>query len=236
MSNHGSSPETSAPAMKIEGARDLRAPAAARRRFDQLLGQRQSQIRSHRELEQRLEKVKAYLGLADAIEDALDKLSQKLFGELVGAIEQKLTEALREVLEQPLALKIEREWKRGGVTMSMHIERDGKAEDVMRGQGGSVANVLSVGLRLLALVTLDQKKHRRFLVLDEQDCWLRPDLVPRLVKIIHEAARAFGFQVLLISHHDVHLFERYADRIYRFTPTADGVSVARIGAIPQGDG
>jgi predicted ATPase len=75
---------------------------------------------------------------------------------------------------------------------------------------------------MFALATLDEKQHRRFLVLDEQDCWLRPDLVPRLVKIIHEAGRALGFQVLLISHHDVSLFEQYAERVYQFVPQSNG--------------
>jgi predicted ATPase len=95
----------------------------------------------------------------------------------------------------------------------------------MKGQGGSVANVLSVGLRMFALTTLDPAVHRRFLVLDEQDCWLRPDLVPRLVKIVHEAGRALGFQVLMISHHDISAFEQYADKIYQFIPTVNGVEV-----------
>ena len=85
-----------------------------------------------------------------------------------------------------------------------------------------MANILSVGLRMFALTTLPEERHRRFLVLDEQDCWLRPDLVPRLVKIIRDAGRALGFQVILISHHDLAAFDRYADRIYRFSPKEDG--------------
>src|SRR5690606_41403701 len=90
--------------------------------------------------------------------------------------------------------------------------------------GGSVANVLSVGLRLFALTTLDEKNHRRFLVLDEQDCWIRPDIVPRFVKIIHQAAKALNFQVLMISHHDAAVFEEYADRIIRLDPVKDGIA------------
>lgn len=78
---------------------------------------------------------------------------------------------------------------------------------------------------MYALRTLDSAVHRRFLMLDEPDCWLHPDLVPRLVKIIHHAGRALGFQVVLISHHDVTKFEQYADKIYEFIPTVDGVQV-----------
>jgi DNA repair exonuclease SbcCD ATPase subunit len=108
------------------------------------------------------------------------------------------------------------------------IERDGETEDILTGQGGSVCNVISVGLRLIALSQLDEKQHRRFLVLDEQDCWLRPDLVPRLMAIIHKVARKLQFQVLVISHHSVDIFREHADRIYRVLPSrerGDGVKV-----------
>jgi hypothetical protein len=34
----------------------------------------------------------------------------------------------------------------------------------------------------------------------------------------------------MISHHDITIFERYADRIYRFVPAGDGaVRVERVG-------
>ena len=134
---------------------------------------------------------------------------------------------------QPIALKVDRDFQRKTTTMEFHVERNGQREDILRGQGGSVANVLSVGLRLFALTTLDKQKHRRFLVLDEQDCWLRPDLVPRLVKIVRNAGRALGFQVLMISHHDSAIFERYADRIYRFIPTPEGVRIEMVPGAPS---
>ena len=113
--------------------------------------------------------------------------------------------------------------------------RDGQREHVLEGQGGSVANILSVGLRLLALTTLDEKTHRRFLVLDEQDCWLHPSLVPRLVNIVHEAGKALGFQVLMISHHEASAFERFADKIYTVIPTQDGAKVELAGGTPVVD-
>jgi hypothetical protein len=136
------------------------------------------------------------------------------------------------VLEQPIVLKVSRDYKRGVATIGFHVERNGRPEDIMKGQGGSVVNILSAGLRMFALTTLDPLIHRRFLVLDEQDCWLRPDLVPRLVKIVHDAGRARGFQVLLISHHDVSAFEQYADKNYQFIPTVDGVQVKDRAASP----
>jgi ABC-type glutathione transport system ATPase component len=171
----------------------------------------------------RLGELAGYLGVADKVTDALELLSQRLFKELLGVVEEKVTIALQEILEQPIRLRADADFKRGAATVDFWIDHEGYREDVYRGQGGSVANILSVGLRLFALTTLDPARHRRFLVLDEQDCWLRPDLVPKLVKIVQEAGRALGVQVIMISHHDLSVFEQFADKVYRFVPLLGGV-------------
>jgi hypothetical protein len=203
----------------------LRSPYEAQRRLA-VLQDRQTRLSRDRERDAaEHSRLNAYLAISDAVDQALDKLSEEMFGQIVRVLEEKLTLALQEVLEQPIVLKAERDYKRGSATIGFHVERDGHAEDIMRGQGGSVANILSVGLRMFALATLDESKHRRFLVLDEQDCWLRPDLVPRLVKIVHEAGEALGFQVLMISHHDIAAFEQYADKVYKFQPDPAGLRV-----------
>ena len=207
----------------------LRAPKEARRRLDRLADVQQGITAERERTDRRLAKLNEYLAIADGVAAALDKLSEDMFGRIVRVLEENLTRALQEVLEQPITLKVDRQYKRGTATIGFYVERAGEKEDIMRGQGGSVANVLSVGLRMFALATLPKEKHRRFLVLDEQDCWLRPDLVPRLVKIVHDAGRELGFQVLLISHHDVTAFDKYADKIYKLIPEPAGVRVVEWG-------
>jgi len=201
------------------------SPQILRRRYHNLDGQRISKRNQQQNITRQLGHLANYLALAPEVEAALETLSQELFGKLANVIERHLTLALQEVLQQAITLKVERDFKRGAATMRFHILRDGQEEDIMRGQGGSVANILSVGLRIFALTQLDTRTHRRLLVLDEQDCWLAPDLVPRLVKIIHEAAKALGFQVILISHHHTACFTPYADKILRLTPTVQGIQV-----------
>lgn len=208
------------------------SPAAARKRFDVLTGQRQALEARRDDKAKRLAELNAFLALVPAIDDALEKLSGELFGKLAALLEGHLTTILQDVLAQPIRLCARPDHKRGSATLTLHIERGGQQEDIMRGSGGSVANVLSVGLRLLALAQLDPTKHRRFLVLDEQDCWLAPDLVPRLVKIVHEAGRAMGFQVIMISHHAPSAFEPYGQKIYRFIPGPEGVTVELLAAPP----
>jgi hypothetical protein len=207
---------------------EIPTPTGLRLRVTELARDRARHQEELATTEQKLQATANYLTMAPKVEAALQSLSDKLFDETLRVLEDKLSIALQEVLDQPIRLKADPSFRRGSVSVDFYIERAGQHEDIMRGQGGSVANVLSVGLRLFALAGLDRKKHRRFLVLDEQDCWLRPELVPRLVKIIKDAATALGFQVLLISHFDVSAFETYADRIYNLVPQADGSVVAEM--------
>ncbi|WP_235951159.1 DNA repair protein [Crateriforma spongiae] len=200
-----------------------------RRRLNKLSGKREELLRQKQSLSVEIEKANGFLEIADAVTEALDKLSQDVFHRQLRVIETTLTKALQEVLDQPIVFKATSSLKRDAASVEFVVQRDGFDEDIIRGQGGSVANILSVGLRLFAITMLDESKHRKFLVLDEQDCWLHPDLVPRLVRIVQEAGRALGFQVLMISHHDVRHFVRFADRVYRLIPdTGDGVTLERV--------
>jgi ABC-type glutathione transport system ATPase component len=209
----------------------LRPAAEARRRIDRLIDRHKERQRRSVKLAGEFDELNAYLAIAGDVTLALEQLNQQLFQQLLAVVETNLTVALQEILEQPLRLTAKTEFKRDMAAVEFCIERNGEEEDILRGQGGSVQNILSVGLRMFALTTLDETQHRRFLVLDEQDCWLRPDLVPKLVKMVHDAGQALGFQVIMISHHDVAVFERYADKIYQFVPVGDGaVQVREIGA------
>jgi hypothetical protein len=178
--------------------------------------------------------MEAFLAQAPRIAERVDQLSQDLFGDILDEVERNLTFALREILAQDLKVITNREVKKGKINIIFGIERRGQREDILTGQGGSVCNIISVGLRLIALSQLHEKDHRRFLILDEQDCWLRPDLVPSLMRIIHTIAHKLQFQTMVISHHDVSLFREYADRIYRVLPPAkegEGVQVESIVVI-----
>lgn len=198
------------------------SPQGLRDRVNGLLRDRKNYRKQLRSTRAKLKKVQQYLTVAPKVAQALDALSQQLFEQLVGVLEDKLTIALQEVLEQPIKLRADTSFKYNQLSVDFYIERGGEHEDIMEGQGGSVANILSVGLRMFALTTLDERQHRRFLVLDEQDCWIKPELVPRLVKIVHDAGDALNFQVIMISHHEVAAFRTYADKIYYFHEKGNG--------------
>ena len=198
------------------------------KRMDQLVWQHSQKKKQLKTTKRQLAELDSYLAISGEVTEALQQLSDRLFNELLKILEKKLTIALQEVLQQPLKFLAKAGFKNSSAVVEFAIDRDGNTEDVYRGQGGSVQNVLSVGLRMFALATLNADEHRPFLVLDEQDCWLRPELVPQLVRIVHEASKELGFQVMMISHHDHSLFDQYADRIFRFTPDGNSVNVHRL--------
>lgn len=211
---------------RIEGG--FPDPSAMRKRFDALQWRRNTLKERLRRNAETLEGLDAFLEMQPQVAERLDELSRNLFGDILQEIEGNLSYALREILGQDLRVTSQREMKNRKMHVTFAIERQGAPEDILTGQGGSVCNIISVGLRLIALSQLDEQDHRRFLVLDEQDCWIRPDLVPHLMSIIHTIAHKLQFQVLVISHHNVELFREHADRIYRVLPPLKGNEGARV--------
>ncbi|WP_147819650.1 ATP-binding protein [Salidesulfovibrio onnuriiensis] len=199
------------------------------RRLDRLAAFGESRADEYGREREQLLRAREFLDLAPHAMDRLEELSTALFGKTLDEIEANLTHAIREILGQDRVVASRREVKnnRLQVHFEIHNQGDGEeVEDILMGQGGSVCNIFSVGLRLIALSQLSEDRHRPFLVLDEQDCWLRPTLIPRFMKLIREIARRLDLQVLVISHHPLDLFSCDTDRILALRPDREkGASI-----------
>lgn len=194
------------------------------RRLDLLSAKAEGYFEEYAQARAALKRAKDFLDLSPRAMGSLEELSTALFGEILDEIEVNLTYALGEILGQDRVVSTVREIKGNRLQVHFQIHNQGEAEkveDILTGQGGSVCNILSVGLRLIALSQLDQSRHRPFLVLDEQDCWLRPSLVPRFMKMIGEICQRLDIQALVISHHPLDLFAGTADRIYSLRPSRE---------------
>ena len=212
----GQTPEPAAAAEEL--AELARGRRELERRLDRLSGEAAGRVREYASARAALAEAAAFLDVAPKAAARLEELTRELFGEVLDEIETDLTHAVREILGQNRKVVSRREVKNNRLSIEFDMEQDGRAEDVLIGQGGSVCNILSVGLRLVALSQLDPARHRPFLVLDEQDCWLRPDLVPGFVRLIAAIADRLGIQVLYISHHPVDLFALQASRVFALRP------------------
>lgn len=205
---------------------------ALERRLHLLEAQAQTRVDEHHRLREEAVSVREFLDLAPKARDTLEELATALFGKILDEIEANLTHAIREILGQDRVVSTLREVRNNRLQIHFQIHNQGnedEIEDILTGQGGSVCNILSVGLRLVALSQLPAERHRPFLVLDEQDCWLKPSLVPRFMQIIREIAHRLDVQVLVISHHPMDSFSHSVDRIFLLKPDRElGARVERV--------
>ena len=208
---------------------DLRS---AERRYDRLAALAEARHDERRRVREAAAREREFLVLAPKARDRLEALSTALFGRILDDVERNLTHAVQEILGQDRVVVTQREVRNNRLQIHFQINNQGNAdevEDIMTGQGGSVCNILSVGLRLIALSQLPGERHRPFLVLDEQDCWLRPALIPTFMRLINEIAARLELQLLVISHHPIDLFAGAADRIFELQPDrAQGAVVTRV--------
>ncbi len=199
------------------------------RRAGQLTAKASARVDDWIKLRAEIQKVDEFLQIAPEAEKRMEELTTALFGELLSELETNLTHAIREILGQEREVKAIASIRDKKLQVDFQILNQGGEEDIMVGQGGSVCNILSVGLRLIALSRLNPELHRPFLVLDEQDCWLRPNLVPRFMELISTIAKRLDFQVLVISHHPLELFANSAESILALEPDRDtGVRIERV--------
>lgn len=136
----------------------------------------------------------------------MEELQRREHERAVGAYEELLTLFLRDVLPGHRDVVMDLRTERGLPALDVYLRKgeDMPLEDALTGTGGSVTNILSAGLRFIALI---RSGRRPFLVLDEPDCWIKPELAPKFAAVVQSVAEQLGVQVLMISHHDEQMFE-----------------------------
>jgi DNA repair exonuclease SbcCD ATPase subunit len=136
----------------------------------------------------------------------MEELQRREHERAVGAYEELLTLFMRDVLPGHRDVVMDLRTERSLPALDVYL-RKGEGmplEDALSGTGGSVTNILSAGLRFISLV---RSGRRPFLVLDEPDCWIKPELAPKFAAVVQSVAEQLGVQVLMISHHDEQMFE-----------------------------
>lgn len=151
-------------------------------------------------LEKDVGEAKYRLSLKNEVEDIILSIQERNHHRTVGMYESLLTQILQEILQnKDKSVALDLGTKAGKPTLDIMIKNGDKAEDVMSGSGGSVANVISAGLRFIALSRMNCRK---FIVLDEADCWLAPDRIGQFANVVSKMGEEMGVQSLMISHHD----------------------------------
>lgn len=148
---------------------------------------------------------KGRTALKGQIDSFLEELQADAHRRNVGSFERLLTLLVQDVLPGSHPIGLELSTERGLPALEIFAKHpDGLREDIYRDKGGSITNVVSTGLRIIAAV---KSGGRRLLVLDEPDCWIKPGSnVTDFYRVVRQAAEQVGVQCLVISHHPHSLF------------------------------
>jgi len=188
-------------------------------RAARLQGVRQSAVRRSEELRASVSLAKGRLGLAEEVARIFDALQTKAHERSVGALQRLLSAILGDVLPNEGLVRLIAQVKANATWLDVALEKSqGHLEDVLDGNGGAVTNVISAGLRFAAL---SRTQNRRLMILDEPDCWLKPQRVPAFVNVIAQVSEQTQTQTFFITHHEPELLQGRVN-VVQFTQTPSG--------------
>ena len=165
----------------------------------ELTARKAESSRQYARLYKQLSVLQARLGMNDQVKELLDELQKREHQRAVGTYEKLLTSLLQDVLPGYREILLDLSTSRGLPSLDFFIRKSkgGELEDIYSGTGGSVTNIISMGLRVISVI---RSGKRRLLLLDEPDCWLEESVIPKFVQVINQLAEKMNIQILMVTH------------------------------------
>lgn len=171
-----------------------------------LLGSKQSFEADLKIISASVEESKNWLNKQPDYVNFLRHLQELMHTKNIGIFNELLSHLTKEVLQKEKPISLDLYTHHNLPALNVTSVNNGNKEDIYQGNGGSIANIVSTGLRLIALSRL---KKRKFIILDEADCWIEVENVPRFAKIIGQLSQKLEIQTVIISHHSWKFFQSY---------------------------
>lgn len=183
--------------------------------IEKLKNKREFLIEREAKIVSNMLRAKDRLSIKEDIKNELDLLQNKTQEKSIGLFTKLLSNMVHDVMpknkDQNVFFNLTTKRGKPNLDIMMQVDHN-KFEDVNSGRGGSLTNVISTGLRY---VTLSRTKNRRFMLLDEPDCWLEDNAVPRFAKVVSDISRKVGIQTIAISHKNPDFYNSRMIKIYR---------------------
>lgn len=167
-------------------------------------------------------KAKHRVGLREEVEAAIETMRKAVHERVIGQFEKLLSAIVADVITDEdgsgaREVRLSLETFRSLPALDILVTNKGEHEKVQY-NGGAMANVVSTGLHYVALA---KTKNRKFLVLDEADCWIEPHRIHKYLAIIAMMAKSRGVQTIFISHFPPSFFHQHAEQIVRLSRGID---------------
>lgn len=155
----------------------------------------------------------------------LDELIKKFIGFQLDRIKEYVSYGLRTVIaDQDITFDCQVTTKNNKPWVDLlTVNSKGIAENALDAFGGSVAQIESLILRVLAILQL---KLYPILILDESLNAVSSEYLPATSVLLKELTKQLGIKILLVTHNKEVLNE--ADRVYRAVETANGLKYEEV--------
>ena len=218
---------------------------------------KQDGIRSHflsekTALFEKMEILNEFLDSKDEVQEVLHELQERTQSKTRGIYEELLTKLVKDIMpdnDESDRVILNTGVKNNRTTLSVEVaNKKGHPRDVYKDKGGSIENIIAMGLRF---ISLSRASNRRFLILDEADAWLKDIYIPAFAEVLCQLSRRVGIQVVYISHHGVENFAGKAkiidlsresgkiiaeDKTHEHTPIFEGVDDENLPTLMEGVG
>jgi hypothetical protein len=199
---------------------------AARLKAARLVGAREADTRQLGEWTDKVAQAKARRSLNEEMTRLFEAMQNRAHSRSVGSFEALLSAVLEDVLPGQGRVRLELSSASNAPNLDIYIDNEGNLEDVLECNGGAVTNVVCTGLRYAAL---SRTKNRRLMVLDEPDCWMKPEHIPDFMRVVADVSLTTKTQTLLISHHETPYF-RGRMNVVELVKGDDGKITAVVGS------
>lgn len=141
------------------------------------------------------------LNFLNVLQESAQQKTKKMYEDL-------LTSLIREVLPHKKdKIVFETSIKNNKMSLDINILANGKLLNVVKDKGGTIQNIVSMGLRF---ITVARSRNRKIILLDEADHWLKSKYIPKFARIVRKLAEELSVQVIYISHHSPEAFSSNA--------------------------
>lgn len=170
------------------------------RAVDRALGVRADQEQRDAALIREVGLAKGHLELREDVTAAIEKIQAAEQEKTVATYAKVLSALVHDVIDPDTDIAIDLTVDRGQPALSIwsHIAGAPEFRSSVYENSGGMTNVVCAGLRAIAVA---KAGGRRFLMLDEADCWLDIHKVPAFYRVLNNICRDLDFQIVVISHH-----------------------------------
>lgn len=136
----------------------------------------------------------------EEVQHEIRVMSEALQTQLYSRITDMVTHCLSYVFGDEYSCEIQTDQKRGNVEAYIRVLKGDVTLDPVSACGGGVVDIVSMSLRLCAVVGDGRQKNRRILVLDEPFKFLSVQYRPRAAELLTQLSEQLDFQLIIVSH------------------------------------